>query len=156
MQTNDIVIYCDGACLGNPGPGGYAALLQVKGQETKEKVVSGHEASTTNNRMELMAAIVGLKALKKKCRVAVFCDSQYVVKGMTEWIKNWELSGFKNAKKKSIANIDLWMELQQAAKNHLVSWHWVRGHSGHEQNERVDEIAREQAGLALHLLKFKE
>lgn len=147
-MEHQVVIYCDGACLGNPGPGGYAALLMDK--NGKEKVVAGNEASSTNNRMELKAAIEGLKALKKSCRVKIYSDSQYVVKGMNEWIKGWQKSGFKNAKKQEVANADLWVELLSVAKTHQVTWQWVRGHSGNELNERVDEIAREQAGLVLH------
>lgn len=149
-----ITMYCDGACLGNPGPGGYAALLMLNADLTKERVVSGFEFSTTNNRMELRAAIEGLKALKRSCMVTIFCDSQYVIKGMTEWMPNWLSSGFKNAKKKAIANGDLWQELLLASENHNVSWRWVRGHSGNELNERVDEIAKEQAGFALHQLSL--
>lgn len=150
-MDHDVIIYCDGACLGNPGPGGYAAILMAHPQ--KEKVVAGHEPLTTNNRMELKAAIYGLRALKRTCRVKVFSDSQYVVKGMNEWIKGWQKNDFKNAKKQSVANADLWMELLEAANNHKVTWQWVRGHAGNELNERVDEIAREQAGLALHMAK---
>jgi ribonuclease HI len=145
----EVIIYCDGACLGNPGPGGYAALLMAK--PNQEKVVAGYVALTTNNRMEIMAAIMGLKALKSRCQVTVFSDSQYVVKGMNEWIKGWQKSGFKNAKKQSVANADLWIELLEIANAHHVTWRWVRGHAGNEFNERVDEIAREQALLAMHL-----
>lgn len=154
-MSSEIVIYCDGACLGNPGPGGYAALLLLKSDLAKERVVAGHEPATTNNRMELRAAIEGLRALKRACRVTVFCDSQYVVKGMTEWMKSWEKSGYKNSKKQSIANVDLWQDLVKAASSHDVRWQWVRGHAGDELNERVDEIAREQAALALHQLSMR-
>lgn len=155
MAVHEVIIYCDGACLGNPGPGGYAALLMLKASDNKERVVAGHEASTTNNRMELRAAIEGLAALKRKCHVRVFSDSQYVVKGMTEWMKGWKQSGFKNAKNKSIANVDLWHDLLKVAEQHEVSWQWVKGHAGDELNERVDEIAREQALLAFHNQKLK-
>lgn len=147
-----IIIYCDGACLGNPGPGGYAALLMLADNPATERVVSGFENQTTNNRMELKAAIEGLNALKKKCHVTVFSDSQYVVKGMNEWIKNWQKRGFKNARNHEIANADLWQELLKASEPHQVFWRWVRGHSGNELNDRVDEIAREQALLAQHQL----
>lgn len=151
MNEPKVTIYCDGACLGNPGPGGFAALLMH--QKTKEeRVVSGFEFATTNNRMELKAAIMGLKALKKRCRVELYSDSQYVVKGMNEWIKNWLKNDFKSANKKPIVNVDLWQELYQSQAEHVVTWKWVRGHAGNEFNERVDEIAREQAGLALHEL----
>ncbi len=151
MTEPKITIYCDGACLGNPGPGGFAALLMLN-KSSEERVVSGFELATTNNRMELKAAIAGLNALKKKCRVELFSDSQYLVKGMNEWIHNWQRSGFKGANKKDIANVDLWKELVTISKNHFISWKWVKGHAGNEFNERVDEIAREQAGLALHTL----
>jgi ribonuclease HI len=147
-MEKQVIIYCDGACLGNPGPGGYAALLL---SENKEKVVFGHENLTTNNRMELKAAIEGLRALKRKCQVKIFSDSQYVVKGMNEWIKGWQKNGFKNAKKQNIANADLWIELWEISLTHKVSFHWVRGHAGNELNERVDEIAKEQAGIAFHI-----
>lgn len=149
MHFSKVTIYCDGACLGNPGPGGYAALLLLD-KTDKELVVSGNELSTTNNRMELKAALAGLLALKKKCRVELFSDSQYLVKGMTEWMHNWQKNGFKNAQKKEIVNVDLWRELLDINKKHQIIWKWVKGHAGHELNERVDEIAREQAGLALH------
>lgn len=147
-----VIIYCDGACLGNPGPGGYAALLMLPHSPHHERVVSGFEYETTNNRMELRAAIEGLLALKKRCVVTVYSDSQYVVKGITEWMPGWQRSGFKNAHKKAIANVELWHDLLEAAQAHEVTWRWVRGHSGNEWNERVDEIAREQAGLAQHQL----
>lgn len=152
MTLSNVIIYCDGACLGNPGPGGFAALLLLKGSK-EERVVSGLEENTTNNRMELRAAIEGLRALKRKCHVELFSDSQYVIKGMTEWMSGWQRSGFKNARNKEIANADLWQDLVLIANLHQVSWHWVRGHSGNELNERVDEIAREQAGLAFHQLQ---
>lgn len=153
---SNIIIYCDGACLGNPGPGGYAALLMLAEDPRTERVVSGFEYQTTNNRMELKAAIEGLKALKKKCHVTLFSDSQYVVKGMSEWMKNWQRTGFKNARNKEIVNADLWQELLKASSAHHVLWRWVRGHSGNELNDRVDEIAREQAGLAQHKLILNE
>lgn len=156
-MSSDVKIYCDGACLGNPGPGGYAALLMVKkGSEIKERVVAGYDLSTTNNRMELSGAIEGLKALTRKCKVTVFCDSLYVIKGMTEWMAGWQRSGFKNSKKKDIANLDLWLNLLDASRGHEIKWVWVKGHAGHIENERVDEIASEQAGLALHLIKTKQ
>jgi ribonuclease HI len=155
MKPPQVIIYCDGACIGNPGPGGYAALLMLNIQPLKERVVCGYEISTTNNRMELKAAIAGLQALKKKCQVIIYCDSQYVVKGITEWIIAWQKSGFKTSQKKPVANADLWQILMEISKMHVISWRWVRAHSGNEFNERVDEIAREQAGLAFHQLNFK-
>src|SRR5687767_8091739 len=127
MHDSKVTIYCDGACLGNPGPGGYAALLMLNSKHPMERVISGYELSTTNNRMELKAAIMGLRALKRKCRVTVYCDSQYVVKGMTEWMPRWQNAGFKGARNKTIANVDLWKELLDAANMHMVSWRWVRG-----------------------------
>ena len=156
MAVSELIIYCDGACLGNPGPGGYAALIMLSSKKDKEKVVSGHEDHTTNNRMELKAAIAGLKALKRKCSVTIYCDSIYVVKGMTEWLKGWKRSGYRNSKNKEIANIDLWQELAEIAEHHLIEWRWVKAHAGHEFNERVDEIAREQALLAYHKLALSK
>lgn len=149
MTFPKVIIYSDGACLGNPGPGGYAAILISQAHQT-ERVVAGKKTMTTNNQMELMGAIVGLRALKKKCHVTLFSDSTYVVKGMTEWITSWKKTGFRNAKKQSIANQDLWIDLDNAAKVHEVTWRWVKAHAGVEYNERVDEIAREQALLAMH------
>lgn len=150
MKDAEVIIYCDGACIGNPGPGGYAALLMAKAAPSTEKVVSGFEVSTTNNRMELRAAIEGIKALKRKCAVTLYSDSQYVIKGMTEWRFAWQKSGFKNSKKQSVVNEDLWRELIEVSATHAIKWKWVKGHAGNEFNERVDEIAREQAGLAFH------
>ncbi|HXW53068.1 MAG TPA: ribonuclease HI [Myxococcota bacterium] len=152
-MSSNVIIYCDGSCLQNPGPGGFAALLLHRGKRVQEKVVAGYELHTTNNRMELRAAIEGLKALTRKCHVTIYCDSLYVVKGMTEWMAGWQKSGFKNSSRKTIANADLWQELLLVALGHTIQWRWVRGHAGEELNERVDEIAREQAGLALHLRK---
>jgi ribonuclease HI len=150
--SSKVIIYCDGACLGNPGPGGYAALLMRHKNDPEERVVCGHEPATTNNRMELRAAIEGLNALKRKCQVTMFCDSQYVIKGMTEWMPAWQKSQFKTANKKSVKNVDLWQDLLLACSHHEVTWHWVKAHAGNLYNERVDEIAREQAGLAFHQL----
>lgn len=152
-MASEVIIYCDGACIGNPGPGGFAALLMLKAHTATERVVAGYELATTNNRMELRGAIEGLRALKRKTKVTLFCDSLYVVKGITEWMPRWQASGFKNAKKQDIANADLWRDLLDAKKSHDVDFRWVRGHAGDELNERVDEIAREQALLALHFNK---
>jgi ribonuclease HI len=135
-----VQIYTDGACSGNPGPGGWGAIL-VYGD--KEKELSGHEEHTTNNRMELMAAIMGLAKLKTSCRVDVYTDSTYVQKGITEWLKGWKAKGWKTADKKPVKNADLWQQLEEAAARHDVSWHWVRGHDGHEYNERADKLAVE-------------
>jgi ribonuclease HI len=136
-----IEIYADGACRGNPGPGGWAALL-ISGDNRKE--VSGSEAHTTNNRMELLAAIGGLEALKKPGSTArVYTDSQYVIKGISEWVANWKQRGWKTADKKPVKNQDLWERLDALAGQHQLEWHWVRGHSGVEGNERVDQLANE-------------
>ncbi|MDE3015413.1 MAG: ribonuclease HI [Pseudomonadota bacterium] len=134
-----VCIYTDGACSGNPGPGGWAAIL-VHGEAEKE--LSGHEEHTTNNRMEMMAAIRALEALKTPCKVDLTTDSAYVKKGMTEWLKGWKAKGWKTADNKPVKNADLWQRLEAAAARHAVAWHWVRGHDGHEYNERADESAR--------------
>ena len=134
-----IEIYTDGACSGNPGPGGWGALLRY-GEHEKE--LSGGEASTTNNRMELMAAIVALESLKEPCAVDLYTDSQYVRKGITEWIKGWKANNWRNAAKKPVKNAELWQRLDAATTNHKVNWHWVKGHAGHEDNERADALAR--------------
>jgi ribonuclease HI len=138
-MKNIVTIYTDGSCRGNPGPGGWAAVLQY---QNKEKEISGFEPDTTNNRMELKAAVEALKALKRSCDVDVYTDSQYVRQGMTAWIFNWRKNGWKSADKKPIKNQDLWVELDDLSKQHQVKWHWVKGHSGHPMNERVDELAR--------------
>lgn len=135
-----VVIYTDGACRGNPGPGGWGALLQ---HGSHEKVVSGAEDLTTNNRMELMAAIQALKALKDPSKVDLYTDSQYVQKGISEWIVAWKKRGWIKADKKPVMNADLWKELDQEATRHQVKWHWVKGHSGHPENDRADQIANE-------------
>ncbi len=143
LKVSTVHIYCDGACLGNPGPGGWAALLVTeKNEKEHEKTLSGYEKLTTNNRMELTAAIKPLQALKRPCHVHLYSDSQYVIKGMTEWSKKWILNEWKNAARKPIINQDLWQELIEAASKHKMKWHWVKGHAGHPQNERVDELAR--------------
>ncbi len=140
MGTAGVEIYTDGACSGNPGPGGWGALLRYGG---REKTLSGAEASTTNNRMELMAAIRALESLKRPCKVTLFTDSVYVQKGISEWLSNWKRRGWKTADKKPVKNADLWRRLDAATEGHDISWRWVRGHSGHPENERVDALARE-------------
>jgi ribonuclease HI len=132
-------IFTDGACSGNPGPGGWGAILRWRGHE---KELAGGERATTNNRMELLAAIRGLEAIKRPARVRLHTDSQYVRNGITQWIKSWKARGWKTADKKPVANVDLWKELEAAAARHEVTWHWVRGHSGHPENERADALAR--------------
>jgi ribonuclease HI len=136
--VTEVEMYTDGACRGNPGPGGWAALL-VAGKERKE--VSGAEATTTNNRMELMAAIGGLGALKRRCAVKLYTDSKYVLQGITEWLPGWKARGWLTAARAPVKNQDLWQLLESAASGHDVAWHWVKGHSGHEGNEYVDRLA---------------
>jgi ribonuclease HI len=133
-----VEIYTDGACRGNPGPGGWAALL-VAGSERKE--VTGSEAATTNNRMELCAAIGGLKALKRRCAVKLYTDSKYVLQGVTEWMPNWKARGWRTAAREPVKNQDLWQELDLAVAAQDIEWIWVKGHSGHEGNEYVDQLA---------------
>ena len=137
-----VELFTDGACLGNPGPGGWAVLLRFKGNERE---ISGGVSATTNNRMEMTAVIEGLKALTRPCRVKVTTDSQYVKKGITEWIHGWKARNWKTADKKPVKNVDLWQALDQARDGHQVSWHWVRGHDGHPENERVDVLSRTEA-----------
>jgi ribonuclease HI len=133
-----VEIYTDGACRGNPGPGGWAALL-VAGKERKE--VLGSEALTTNNRMELMAAIGGLGALKRRCAVKLYTDSKYVLQGVTEWLPNWKARGWLTSARQPVKNQDLWQLLDAAVSGQDIEWHWVKGHSGHEGNEYVDQLA---------------
>lgn len=135
-----ISIYTDGACQGNPGPGGWAYLLRC-GQH--EKLASGHAPLTTNNRMELQAVIEALKALNRPCVICLYTDSQYVKKGATEWLPAWKKNNWKTADKKPVKNQDLWEILAELVLSHQIDWHWVRGHNGHPENERVDEAARQ-------------
>lgn len=138
-SSNHVELFTDGACSGNPGPGGWGALLRYKGTE---KELSGAEPDTTNNRMELMAAIEGLKAVKRTCDVTLYTDSKYVLQGVTEWMDGWKSRGWKTADKKPVKNQDLWMALDEQVSRHHVKWQWVKGHNGHIENERVDELAR--------------
>ena len=133
-------IYTDGACRGNPGPGGWGVLLRHNGHE---KTLYGAEAETTNNRMELMAAIKGLESLTRPCRVRLTTDSQYVMKGIQEWMANWKKRGWKTAAKKPVKNVDLWQRLDKATLEHDIEWAWVRGHSGHPENEQADALANQ-------------
>lgn len=137
-MTDYVEIFTDGACRGNPGPGGWGAILR---HGEHEKHLHGGEQETTNNRMELMAAIMALESLKRRCRVELTTDSQYVRQGITEWIKNWKKRGWKNAAKKPVKNADLWMRLDEVAAKHDIEWHWVKGHSGHDENELADQLA---------------
>jgi ribonuclease HI len=134
-----VEIFCDGACSGNPGPGGFGCILRSGG---REKELSGAELHTTNNRMELLGAITALESLKRPCEVVLTTDSQYLVKGMTEWIQGWIRKGWKNSKKEDVLNRDLWERLLALTAVHRVQWRWIRGHNGHVENERCDELAR--------------
>jgi ribonuclease HI len=136
----EVELYTDGACSGNPGPGGWGALLRFG---TVEKELSGSEALTTNNRMELMAAISGLEALKKPARVKLYTDSIYVRDGITKWLKGWKAKGWLTADKKPVKNKELWQRLEAATHIHKIDWLWVKGHSGHPENDRVDQLARD-------------
>lgn len=138
-MSEKLFIYTDGACSGNPGKGGWGALL-IYGEYRKE--IYGGEYDTTNNQMELKAVIEALKSLKKPTSIDLWTDSQYVKNGITEWITNWKKNGWKNAQKKPIKNKELWLELDNLVSLHDISWHWVKGHNGHTENERVDELAR--------------
>lgn len=135
-----VEIFCDGACSGNPGPGGFGAILRYGGHE---KEISGGAKETTNNRMELSAAIEALRLLTRPCQVTVTTDSQYLVKGITEWIAGWQRNGWRNSKKEPVLNRDLWEQLLAETQKHRVKWTWVRGHDGHAENERCDQLARE-------------
>jgi len=136
---DEVEIFTDGACSGNPGPGGWGAILRYRGVE---KEISGGENPTTNNRMEMLAAITALEALKRPCTVQVYTDSQYLRDGITKWLPAWKARGWRTADKKPVKNVDLWQRLEAAAAPHEIEWHWVRGHSGHPENERADALAR--------------
>ena len=138
--SNRVEIFTDGACSGNPGPGGWGAILRFRGQSRE---LSGGEADTTNNRMELLAAIAALEALTRPCAVDLYTDSNYLRGGITQWVNGWVRNGWKTADKKPVKNVDLWQRLIAARDRHDVAWHWVKGHAGHDENERADELARE-------------
>ena len=140
MSKPSVSIFTDGACSGNPGPGGWGALLLFNGEE---KELTGGEFETTNNRMELMAAIQGLQALKKPCQVRLVTDSNYVKEGITTWIHNWKKNGWRTAGRKPVKNADLWQDLDTAITRHDITWEWVRGHTGHPENERADALANQ-------------
>jgi ribonuclease HI len=133
-----VQIYADGACRGNPGPGGWGAILRDEG---RDKEIFGGEPQTTNNRMELTAVIRALETLERPSTVEVYTDSQYVQKGISEWLPDWKRRGWRTADKKPVKNVDLWQELERAAGKHRVTWHWVKGHAGHPENERADALA---------------
>lgn len=139
-MSREVLIHTDGACSGNPGPGGWGAVLAWRG---RQRELSGGERETTNNRMELMAVIQALEALKRRCRVKVVTDSQYVMRGVTEWLDGWKARGWKTAGKKPVKNRELWERLDRQLQRHDVSWEWVRGHQGHPGNERADQLARQ-------------
>jgi len=139
-MNDEVEIYTDGACRGNPGPGGWGVLLRSQG---KEKTLHGGEANTTNNRMELMAAIQGLESLGPSCKVKLTTDSQYVKNGITQWVQNWKKRGWKTADRKPVKNQDLWVRLDSIVAKHNVDWHWVRGHTGHVENEMADKLANQ-------------
>jgi ribonuclease HI len=141
-ELPEVEIYTDGACRGNPGPGGWAALIR---SGSREKELSGGEAPTTNNRMELLAAIEALRALKKPCRVSLYTDSIYVRDGITKWVHGWLRNGWRTADRKPVKNAELWQQLVEAVEPHRIEWHWVKGHSGHPENDRVDAIACAEA-----------
>ena len=140
-ELSHVIIHTDGACRGNPGPGGWGAILQTGAGQSRE--LKGGESHTTNNRMELTAAIMALEALKRPCRVDLHTDSRYVMDGITKWIRAWKARGWKTADKKPVKNEDLWRRLDAAHARHQVKWHWVKGHAGHELNERADTLANE-------------
>jgi len=139
MTANKVIIHTDGACSGNPGPGGWGATLAYNGTR---KELSGGEAETTNNRMELTGAIMALESIKRPCKVEMHVDSAYVKDGITKWIHGWKRNGWKTADKKPVKNVELWQRLDKAIAAHNISWHWVKGHAGHSENERADELAR--------------
>ncbi len=140
MSKGKVIIHTDGACSGNPGPGGWGAILDYNGTR---KEIYGGEPQSTNNRMELKAAIEALNVLKRACDVEMHVDSQYVKDGITKWIHGWKRNGWKTADKKSVKNVELWQALDEAIKRHEITWHWVKGHAGHPENERADELARQ-------------
>lgn len=146
-----INIYTDGACRGNPGPGGWAALLRYG---KHEKILSGAEDHTTNNRMELMAAIQALTAVQQSCKIDLYTDSQYVQKGISEWLADWKKRGWKTSSKKAVKNADLWQALDLQASKHQITWHWIKGHSGHAENDLVDEVANQAIDELLKVNKL--
>jgi len=141
-----MVAYTDGACSGNPGPGGWGVLLQAlndDGSVKTERTLNGGDTLTTNNQMELMAAIQALEALKRTTQITIITDSAYVKNGITQWLHGWKRNGWKTAAKKPVKNVELWQRLEQATQNHTVTWKWIKGHAGHEGNDRADELARQ-------------
>ncbi|KLK90772.1 ribonuclease H [Microvirga vignae] len=151
MQTNgQAIVFTDGACLGNPGPGGYAAVVNIAG---KEQIIVGRDPSTTNNKMEMLAAIKALEAVPHSLSIIIHSDSQYVIKGATQWLRGWKAKGWRKADGNPVLNQDLWMQLDGLISNRKVTWQWVKGHAGHEQNERVDGLANAEAQKAAETLR---
>ena len=148
-MAKEVHLFTDGSCLGNPGPGGYGALLVY--QDHRKELSQGYRL-TTNNRMEMLAAIVGLESLTQACKVVLTTDSQYVRQGITQWIHNWKKRDWKTAAKAEVKNADLWKRLDAACQRHQVEWHWVKGHAGHPENERVDDLARDAATKSASLI----
>lgn len=146
MIDKRVVMYTDGACRGNPGPGGWGVLMSYEGNR---KTLKGHEAVTTNNRMELTAVIKGLAALKRKCDVELHTDSKYVLQGINDWIANWKMNGWKTAAKKPVKNVDLWQKLDAETARHSIEWRWVKGHSGDPGNEMADQLANQAIDQAM-------
>ena len=144
-MNSKVVIYTDGACRGNPGPGGWGVVL---GFQDRQKTLKGYDPETTNNRMELTAAIEGLRALKRSCAIEIITDSKYVMQGINEWLHNWKRNGWKTASKKPVKNVDLWQQLDDEMQRHEVHWRWVRGHSGVAGNEHADRLANEAIDAA--------
>ncbi|MFT5658650.1 MAG: ribonuclease HI [Gammaproteobacteria bacterium] len=144
-MTNKVVIYTDGACRGNPGPGGWGVILSY---QDNEKTLKGFDPETTNNRMELTAVIEGLRSLKRDCAIELHTDSKYVLQGINEWIVNWKKNGWKTAAKKPVKNVDLWQQLDEQVSRHEINWHWVKGHSGVHGNEVADQLANDAIDLA--------
>ena len=138
-----VEIFTDGACRGNPGPGGWGVLIRMKGDATTEKSLCGGAANTTNNKMELQAAIEGLKALKEPCEVTLYTDSKYVLQCITQWLQGWKAKGWKTAAKKPVKNVEFWQALDQQIARHNVNWQWVKGHSGHRENDIADQLANQ-------------
>lgn len=138
QEKQTVYLYCDGACRGNPGPGGWGVLLRYNDHERR---LHGGEKNTTNNRMELTAAIEGLKVLSRSCQIIVTTDSEYLRRGITEWLPDWKKRGWKTSNKKPVKNVDLWQKLETEVERHHIRWHWVKGHSGHSENEIADELA---------------
>jgi ribonuclease HI len=145
-STEAVEIFTDGACSGNPGPGGWGAILRYRGVERE---LAGGDPATTNNRMEMTAAIAALEALTRPCRVDLYTDSRYLRDGIMQWLRRWKAQGWRTADKKPVKNVDLWERLDRAAAAHEIEWHWVRGHAGHPENERADALARGQIAAAI-------